>query len=102
MRISIQGNPCSHYREWVFSVVPYLQVLEKGAGQQEQPRGHHVGPGVHHSPVEGPHQQVPAQNHVEDAGHEQFNELGPQYNVATDCFAKDFLGNLLVAEPNLE
>ena len=47
-----------------------VQVLEESAREQDQPARHHVGPGVHRAPVEGAHHEVPAQHHVEDAGHE--------------------------------
>ena len=40
---------------------------------------------------EGPDEQVAAQHHVEDAGHEQLDQLGRVDNFAAEAFAKDLL-----------
>ncbi len=75
------------------------QVLEECTRHQDQSTNHHVGSGIDVAPGEGPHQEVPAQNHVEDAGHQQLNHLRSEDNVGAKILAKTGLRNLLVAVP---
>ena len=78
-----------------------VEVFEEGAGQQQQPAHHHVRPGVNLAIGKGPDQEVAAQDDVEDAGHEQLDELGRVNDLATQPLAEHLLGNLIVAEAHL-
>ena len=48
------------------------------------------------------HEEITAENHVEDAGHEELNELRSVDDFAPEALAEHLLGDLVVREAHLE
>ena len=78
-----------------------MQVFQEGARKQAHSANHHVRPGVDDSVGERPHEEVSAENDVQDAGHEQFDQLGSEYGPSSEFFSEASLRDVLVAEPHL-
>ena len=72
-----------------------MQVLEEGARQQHDSAQHHVGPGVDVACREGSDEEVPTQDDVKDAGHQQLNQLGCVDNFAAKLASEAFHGHVL-------
>ena len=78
-----------------------VEVLEEGAGEQQHAADHHVGSRVDLAVGEGPDQKIAAEHQVEDAGHQQLDQLGRVDDLAAEALAKDLLGNVVVAVADL-
>ena len=79
-----------------------VEVLQEGAGEEEEAAEHHVGPSVDTAIGKCSNEKVTTQHHIQDACHEQLNQLGSIDDLATKPLAKDLLGHLIVAVPDLD
>ena len=77
-----------------------VQVLEEAAGDQQHAAEHHPGAGVDLALREHAHQQVAAQHHVQDAGHEQLDQLRAVDNAGAPARSEAHLGDADIAVPH--
>lgn len=86
-----------HYTVGEAQLGHMVEVLQKGAREQQKAAHHHVGARVDLSIWKCANQQVAAQYDVKNASHQQFNQLCGIDDFPAKTLTEHLLGNLVVA-----